>query len=192
VAYLLLNPPREPVHALDLCTRLNGSERSGSAIAELVDPATGRVTLVEAQARLQERSLALEDAQTMRAVLRTQNQLEALLEDEDQTEPTKREAERELIALYDYETKHSHRTRDSAQRAADAVGKAIKRFYEHLAVAVEADGRPHPVLRAFAEHIRQHVLVPSGRWCARGGPRPSASVAGCFTYERPEGIVWTL
>ena len=191
VAYLLLNPPEEPIHALDLCARLNGAERNGSGIAELVDPTSGEVKRLDAGARLQERGLALEDVETMRAVLRTQEQLEALLEDEDRTEPEREEAQRELVALYDYEKKHSRKIRDNAGKAADAVGRAIKRFYAHLAEAMEADGEPHPVLRAFAEHIRAHLLVPSGRCCARGGARPSAGVAGCFMYQPPTGIVWT-
>jgi hypothetical protein len=190
VAYLLLNPPKEPIHALDLCVRLSTPERKGSVITELVDPTSGEVVPLAPGARLQERGLALEDAATMRAVLRTQEQLEALLEDEDRTEPERVEAQRELIALYDYEKKNSRRIRDNAGRAADAVGRAIKRFYENLAVAVEASGRPHPVLRAFAEHIRQHVLIASGRCCVRGGPRPGVGLAGCFTYEPPGGIVW--
>ena len=191
VAYLLLNPPAEPIHALDLCARLNGAERNGSGIAELVDPTGGEVKQLDAGARLQERGLALEDAETMRAVLRTQEQLEALLEDEDRTEPEKQEAQRELIALYDYEKKHSCKIRDNAGKAADAVGRAMKRFYAHLAGAVDGNGGPHPVLRAFAEHIREHVLVPSGRCCGRGGPRPNAGVAGCFMYQPPTGVVWT-
>jgi len=78
VAYLLLNPPEGPIHALDLVVRVGGPDRKNSGIAELVDPVTGRVRLLEAGARLQERSLGLEDAQTMREVLRTENQLEAL------------------------------------------------------------------------------------------------------------------
>ncbi len=191
VAYLLLNPPKEPIHALDLCTRLAFPNRSDSSgIAELVDPETGRVKPLEAQSRIQERSLGLEDAETMRTVLRTQNQLEAVLEDELLSDQVRRATERELIALYDYEKEHWQTVRDSAQRAADAVGRAIKRFFAHLASALDASGKPHAVLRAFAEHIRAHLLVPSGRCCGRGGPRPGVGVAGRFTYEAPEGVVW--
>jgi hypothetical protein len=190
VAYLLLNPREEPIHALNLCLRVMWPERKGGGIAELVDPETGEVATVPAEARIQERSMGLEDAQTMREVLRTQSQLEALLEDPEMCDQDRRRTEQELIALYDYEKKHFQRTRDNAQRAAEAVGKAIKRFYEHLAGAVGADGRPHAVLSEFAEHIKQHVLVASGRGLARGGPRPGAGVAGCFTYEPPEGVVW--
>jgi hypothetical protein len=191
VAYLLLNPPKEPIHALDLCTRLAYPKRGGSSgIAELVDPETGKVVPLEAHARIQERNLGLEDAETMRTVLRTQNQLEAVLEDKLLSDQVRRATERELIALYDYEKEHWRTMRDSAERAADAVGRAIKRFYGHLASALDASGGPHGVLRAFAEHIRRHLLVPSGRCCARGGPRRGDGLAGCFTYEAPEGIVW--
>jgi hypothetical protein len=190
VAYLLLNPPEEPIHALDLCVRMALPGRKGSGIAELVDPETGEVAVVEVGARVHERGMGLEDAATMRAVLRTQEELEAMLEDEATVEQVKRIVERELMALYEYEKKNSHKIRDSAQRAADAVGKAIRRFYAHLAEATEAGGKPHAVLRAFAEHLRWHLLVPSGRGCARGGPRPGAGLAGCFTYEAPRGIVW--
>jgi hypothetical protein len=38
--------------------------------------------------------------------------------------------------------------------------------------------------------IRHHVLIASGRCCAKGGPRPSRGAAGCFTYRPPKGIVW--
>ncbi len=63
-------------------------------------------------------------------------------------EPEKREAERELLALYRYEKENTRRVKDSAQRAADAVGKAIRRFRGHLANAADATGRPNLVLRA--------------------------------------------
>jgi hypothetical protein len=191
VAYLLLNPPKEPIHALDLCVRAGGRGGPGNGIAELVDPVSGEVTPLTVEARLQERSLAPDDAQTMRAVLRTENQLEALLEDKSICEPVRREAERELIALYNYEGRHCQRTRDGAQKAADAVGKAIKRFYGHLAGAVEEGGRAHVSLRAFGEHIREHVLVASGRCRGPGGARRGSELAGCFLYEAPEGVVWT-
>ena len=190
VTYLLLNPPPEPIHALNLCARLAAPQRKGAGISELVDPLTGQVTPLHVEASLQERGLALDAAETMRAVLRTQNELEALLEDEDTIEPVRREAERELIALYEYEAKHSRQARDNAQRASDAVGRAIKRFYNHLSAAVDSTGAPDPVLRAFAEHIRVHLLLPSGRSKTHSGPRPRPSLAGCFTYEPPAGVTW--
>ena len=44
-----------------------------------------------------------------------------------------------------------------------AVAVAIKRFCARLAKAVDAEGRPHPVLQGFARHLREHLLIPSGR-----------------------------
>jgi len=38
-----------------------------------------------------------------------------------------------------------------------------------LAVARDAEGRPDEVLQAFAQHLYEHLLVPSGRSCGRGG-----------------------
>jgi hypothetical protein len=43
------------------------------------------------------------------------------------------------------------------------VTRAIKRLHARLARAVDAKGRPHPVLRGFALHLHEHLLVPSGR-----------------------------
>jgi hypothetical protein len=66
-----------------------------------------------------------------------------------------------------------------------------KRFHARLAKAVDAEGRPHPVLQGFARHLREHLLVPSGRGGGHGGARASWSGAGCFTYEPPPGVVWS-
>jgi len=189
VAYLLVNAPEEPIHALDLAARLSVPDRKNPGIAELVDPATGRVVPLPSDARIEERGLALEDAQTMREVLRTEEQLEALLEDEDQVEPVRREAERELIALYDYETKHTRTIRDNAQKATDAVGRAISRLQGHLAEAVGASGEPNLVLRSFAEHLRERLLLPSGRGGKPGGGRRTR-MRGCFIYLPPAGVAW--
>ena len=132
VAYLLLNPPREPIHALDLATRLAAADQAKGGITAIMDPNTGHAVQLDRNSRIQERSLGLEEAETMRATLRSQNQLEALLEDELQFEPVREELFRELIELYDYETNHGLRVRDCARKAADAVGRAIKRFHQHI------------------------------------------------------------
>src|SRR5438552_15519005 len=132
VAYLLLNPPAEPIHALDLATRISAVTGKQQGISEIVDPETGQKAYLDSHSRVQERSPALDDALTMRAVIRQQNDLERLLERHGTTEPVKEEAWRELKVLYDYETKHSASARDGAQRAVRAVRRAIKRFYQRL------------------------------------------------------------
>src|SRR5206468_10634103 len=118
-------------------------------------------------------------------------QLEALVEQDDTIDPVKQEAYRELIVIYNYETKHSRRVLDSAQKAAHAVRTAIRRLHRKLSVACQADGTPSQVLRAFAAHIDQYLLVPSTPRSGTIGRRIRVGSPGCFTYQPPSGIVWT-
>ena len=53
-----------------------------------------------------------------------------------------------------------------------------------------AEGKKHPVLQDFAWHLREHLLVPSGRDRGHGGARRGTAFGGCFTYEPPPGVVW--
>jgi hypothetical protein len=99
---------------------------------------------------------------------------------------TKREREE----IPEFLSKNSWRTRDDAARCVRAVAVAIKRFHARLAKAVNVEGRPHPVLQGFARHLREHLLIPSGRGGSHGGARAGWSGAGCFTYEPPAGVVW--
>jgi hypothetical protein len=172
IAYLMAHP-NEPIHALDLATRIistNGNNNCGG-LTEIEDPATGRRVPVLSHSRIQERGLALDDACAMRAALRKQAQLEAYVEDEDNTDPEKAEAYNDLLALYEFEKKKGPRVRDAAAKASDAVGKAIKRLHARLAKAANANGSSNQTLRLFADHIRQHILVPSGRTGNHGGFR---------------------
>ncbi len=189
VAYLLAHPPTEPMHALDLAARLAAADSKVSGITEIADPATGRALPLDRHARLQERGLGLDAAETMRRVLRSQNELEAILEDQDTIEPVREEVQRELIGLYRYEEVNTAPTRDSAQRCVRAVRMAIRRFHQHLATAVNAQGRPDPVLRGFAAHLEQYLLIPSARYSGQGRLHRGGTT-GCFTYEPPPGVTW--
>ncbi len=113
-----------------------------------------------------------------------------MLEDRQEIEPVKAEALRELEEVTEFLRKSPWRSRGGAERCVRAVTAAIKRLHQHLSGAVDAEGRPHPVLQAFAGHLHGHLLVPSGRGgaCARGWA--AATYPGCFTYEPPPGVVW--
>ena len=76
------------------------------------------------------------------------------------------------------------------ERGVQAVTAAIKRFHDRLVGAVDAEGKPDPVLRAFARHLYEYLLIPSGRGCGRAGSWAVPIPAGCFTYEPPPGVVW--
>ena len=116
--------------------------------------------------------------------------LEAVLEDEQESEPVKAEALRELEEVTEFLRKSPWRSRGGAERCVRAVTAAIKRLHVRLAGAVDAEGKPHPVLQAFARHLYEHLLLPSGRGGGYARGWPAATYPGCFTYEPPTGVVW--
>ena len=179
VASLLLNPPPQPIHALDLIARIPALYPRQARLPQLADGATGQAARDDILTRLQEPGLARDDAEILRSLVRKERVLEAILDSETEIEPVKQEALRDLEAIAEYKRRHARRSRDNAVRAADNVRKAINRFHSRLERALDFDGRPHPVLRPFAEHIRQFLLHPRTR-CP----------GGCFIYEPPEGVVW--
>lgn len=191
VACLLLNPPPEPLYGLDLASRVAAREGQRNAITEVVHPYTGEIVVVESHARIEQRNLGKEDMETMRWVLKKQNELEALLEDPDIIEPVRAEIQRELVALYDYEKLNTRKTLDSAQSTVRIVRQAIKRLHDRLASAVDSSGFPVPVLHDFAAHIQEFLIGPSSRYSSPAARWKKDKAAGCFTYEPPAGVVWS-
>ena len=175
VACLLLEPPREPIHAVALALKAR----------DLTGPGAGPGGVV------QQRSMGLEDAATVRALWRRQRTLERVLADDEAIEPVKAEALRELEQVTEFLRKNPWHSRGGAERCVRAVSAAIKRVHLRLARAVDAEGKPHLVLQGFARHLHEHLLMPSGRGggCARGWA--AAMYPGCFTYEPPTGVVWS-
>ena len=175
VVWLLLHPPPEPLHALALALEARSIDGQPGGADEII----------------QQRSLGLDDAETIRRLRRQQRKLEAVLEDQREIEPVKAEARREWEEIADFLRQNSWRSRDSAQKCVRAVSMAIQRLHTHLARARDAEGRPHPVLQAFARHLYEHLLFPSGRGRRPGGMRVAGALAGCFTYEPPLDVVWS-
>jgi hypothetical protein len=68
---------------------------------------------------------------------------------------------------------------------------AIQRLHDHLATAVDVEGRPDEVLRAFARHLLTHLLTPSGRGGANDRGLAWAPV-GCFIYVPPAAANWIV
>ena len=175
VAYLLLHPPRGPLHAVALALKAREACGQPEAADELE----------------QQRRMVLNDAVAVRGLWRRQRELERVLADRMEIEPVKAEALPELERVSEA-LRHSHWLHhDGAARCVRAVGEALLRFHKHLLKPADAKGRPHPVLQSFAGHLHRHLLVPSGRG-SRGQWRWLAMVpAGFFTYVPPRGVVWT-
>jgi hypothetical protein len=181
VYWLLYHPDETPIHAIDLMAKVPEIYRQQLGLAPLVDPVTGKVAPLLSGARLQERSLALDDRQAMRAIFKKEKELEAILDSEDESEPVKAEALREFEEIVEFQKHHARRSKDSARMAAHSVRQALNRFVSSLLGATGTDGTPDKTLGALATHIKNHILLPSAT--ARTHP-------GCFAYDSPQGLTW--
>ena len=191
VAWLLAHPPPQGIHAIDLAAQVPAIYRRQLGITSAVDESTGKTVALDATARPQERSHGLDDLEAARGLRKKQQELEAVLDDDDATEPEKAEALAELEEVDAFLKRHALRSKGNAENLVRAVRLAITRFHSHLADATDGHGQPHPVLRAFAEHLAKHLITPSAHFNGRMGARTRAGVAGRFTYEPPEGVAWT-
>jgi hypothetical protein len=190
VHYLLFNPPNEPIFGYHLAARVAEPGATGAALTEIVHPYTGEIVPIPKDATIQERNLGLDDAEAMRFVLKKQNELESLLEDPELIEPIRREVERELVELYDYEKHNSRKLLDPSQRMVRTVRKSIKRLHAHLSTAIDGSGFPNVAARSFAKHLNDYIMIPSSRYSSPACRHTRDDAAGCFTYERPSGVVW--
>ena len=167
VAYLLLNPPREPLHAVALALKARENSSHPAAPDEAHE----------------QQSMGLADASAVQALWRRQRQLEHVLADRHESEPVKAEALQELEEVTEFLRTSQWLSRHGAERCVHAVSTAITRFHARLTRSVE------PVLQDFALHLYAHLLLPSGRG-GRAEHWVSEVPAGCFTYEPPKGVVW--
>lgn len=191
VAYLLYHPPAQPLRAWELAARARAWKPSEQGIAAMSALTAGQAGVLEQNAWVQERSLALDDLPSLRRLWEREQELQRLLESDDQSEPVKAEAARELEELATFQSRYGRRTEDNAQRAVRAVRRALVRFQEHLSAALDEEGRPHPVLRPFAAHLEEHLFWPSMRCSRRKRLGARSEMAGCFTYEPPVGVKWS-
>ena len=121
---------------------------------------------------------------------RQERELEAVLDDKREIEPVRAEALRELEAIAEYQREHPWRSRECVQKCAQFVSSAIRRLYARLAGAVDGEGKPDPVLQAFARHLNEHLLAASDGGGIPGRFRVGAALPGWFTYKSPPGLVW--
>jgi hypothetical protein len=166
-AYLMKNPPAEPIYGTKLAA------------------------LVFGHADVPELSLGKDGAASQRAIEREAKELAAVIASGNSSKMEKDEARQRLEELALVRKQAGKRPESNAEKAVRAVRKAIQRLQKNLAGQKDRQGKPHPVLVPFAEHLEKHLLRPSARFGLRKRGRAKAGVAGCFTYEPPEGVTWT-
>lgn len=185
VEYLLKHPPDEAIHASELENRVDGSplvdgagaietdgEEGGQAgaVGGVIQEATG-TRLMGGVGVILKRKLA---------------EQRSIRDDDSLPAGERATAELKLTELLRAHGRGG-KMAGAAEQAVDRVRKAIKEFIKGLKQAEVTRGKPNAVLRAFGEHLERHLYLPSmgarGRAGASGRP-------GCFTYERPSGVVW--
>src|SRR5437879_5348256 len=85
VAFLLLNPPDEPIHGMALEIKSMayfGDYLKSPGVTEIVNPSTGENMILACDAIFEQRNFALDDADSARPLRRKQLELEAILENE--------------------------------------------------------------------------------------------------------------
>src|SRR5260221_13440574 len=125
VAYLLLNPPDEPIHGMALEIKslaYFGEHLKCPGVTEMVDPSTGETMILACDAIFEQRNFALDDADSIRPLRRKQLELEAILDNEHASEPVKVEVQLELAELYACQKMSRSETMTTAQNAVRAVG----------------------------------------------------------------------
>jgi hypothetical protein len=170
VNYLLKNPPEEPIHGTELEVKVDGAPVAGGQVGGVIQEATGA-------------ELNSGDNKLLKDKLR---ELKAASDDERLPESERAEAAEELQKVLRGVAK-VRRNGGQAGRVAERVRKALRRFIDELKAAERRPGEPHSVLRAFGQHMEDCIWVPSVGRKNRAG---AVGKPGCFTYLRPEGVVW--
>jgi len=166
VAYLLFNPPLGGLH--------------GTELAKL---AFGHEVVLEA-------SLGADGDSTLQLIREKAIECMAVLRDRSASAIENAEAKEELEQLADALKMTGANSEGGADKQVRAVRRAIDRLIDNLREAKDRKDDPNLALRAFGEHLHKYLWIPSARFSGNRHSRTRAGVAGTFTYERPDGIMW--
>ena len=166
VACLLFNSPPGGLH---------GTELAGMAFGQAV---------------VHEASLGPDGDSTRRLIQRQAKECMAVLQDPLASEMERAEATEQLEELAKALKVTRAGSEGGAEKQVRAVRRAIERLIDKLREAKDRSHDPHRALRAFGEHLHEHLRKPSSRFSGSRRTRTRTEVAGRFTYERPNGIVW--
>ena len=133
---------------------------------------------------VQEGDLWENQTRTVRRIEAEALEMKAVLDDPTAAACEQDQARRELARLAAARRVVERQPASGACKCAGAIRKSLWRLHDGLAEA------PSPVLRAFAGHLKDHLLVPSSRYAGRRDGRRRTGVAGGFIYERPARIFW--
>jgi 7-cyano-7-deazaguanine synthase in queuosine biosynthesis len=186
VAWLLMNPPDEPIHASVLETHVDGAPDTDGATA--IDYGDDNATqhsdvggvIIEAAGKKLKGKISLPALKEKLTAARKD------MNDRNLPQSARDEAEaelNELLKAYD----RGGKVNGESEAAAERVRKGIRNFINELKAAKRQQGVINVPLCAFGEHLEEHLWLPSMGGKNRVG---AAGKPGCFTYEAPSGVRW--
>ena len=186
VAWLLMNPPDEAIHASVLEHHVDGGAvTNGSTAIDFGDD--GNIQTADVGGAIVEiAGKKLKGAMTLPALKQRIAELKRDRDDDSLAPTVRQEAEDELTTLlqsYDRGGKVS----GQAELAVERVRKAIKTLINDLKAAKRQQGLVNVALCAFGEHLEQNLWLPSMGGKNRAG---ASGKPGCFIYEPPAGVRW--
>ena len=186
VAWLLMNPPDEAIHASVLENQVDGDSVTDGAGAidygddNAVQHSDVGGAIVEIAGKKLKGKMTLPELKQKLAAARKD------MNDENLSQSERDEAEEELNKLlkaFDRGGKVS----GQAELAVERVRKAIKSLINDLKAAKRQQGLVNVALCAFGEHLEQNLWLPSIGGKNRAG---ASGKPGCFIYEPPAGVRW--
>ena len=191
VAYLLKHPNAEPIYALDLINKVPRIREKQDGFSELVNPETGSLIPIYANARLQEANLNSSRWDTYKKLKSQYRDYQQVLADPSSNQMEREEAEFKLAELGPALKQRHPEVAKSENKAVRNVRREINRLVERLSQAEDDAGRPNKLLQSFGQHIRQCILAPSTSYAGKKPLIGSGGMAGRFVYKAPPGVCWT-
>ena len=186
VAWLLMNPPDEAIHASVLENHVDGGAvTNGSTAIDFGDD--GNIQTADVGGAIVEiAGKKLKGSMTLPALKQRITELKRDRDDDDLAPTIRQEAEDELTnLLHSYD--RGGKVSGQAEHAVERVRKGIRNLINELKAAKRQQGLVNVALCAFGEHLEQNLWLPSMGGKNRAG---ASGKPGCFIYEPPAGVRW--
>jgi hypothetical protein len=103
------------------------------------------------------------DADVAKVMLRRQRALEKILDQPDSDDVVKAEVEREIVFIQNLQETYFGELLPPGEKTGERIMHDLLDLYAILSRALDAQGKPHLIIRAFAFHLLVCVVMPSIR-----------------------------
>jgi hypothetical protein len=191
VAYLIQHCELSPIHAIELEARSyayffrRGNVPIKSVVPDIADED------FPSDAFLQERNLAVDSAETEKALVAEEKRLQQIIKTSD-SDTERHAAAKSIQAIAKFRLVQYGLDSNPATRCARRVRAAIQRLIDELVNFDSRNGDTKSAASDFAGFINDAILTPSRHLWPSGGRSKQKKIAGHFVYKRQEGMEWDI